>query len=269
MNSKKILTLGLAALFAGLASTASAAFVLIDDFNRADSDTLGNSALSSGGSPVAWAETGDPADHTISGNRLLSGGGFADLNLDLTGTGVSIAEGNTGTFFLQVTIVDDVARDESGAVGLGGRAGDNVADDMTSRLTVFDSGADSVGGELQAESGGSAQTATSGTTYNIWMVNDTSADTTDYYWSTGAGAATSIGSGLAYSGSNASSSTGIQSIVFEAFNDNDGAEVFYDNLYLDASGQNLANPVVIPEPSAFALMAGALGLGLVILRRRR
>jgi hypothetical protein len=42
--------------------------------------------------------------------------------------------------------------------------------------------------------------------------------------------------------------------------------VFFDNIYVDSSSSTLANPV--PEPSTYALLAGLLMLGLVMVRRR-
>ena len=255
MNSKKILTLGLAALFAGLVSTASAAFVLIDDFDRADSATVGN----------GWvADT----QYSIVDNSLRAQGNNGEA-YKLLDPGSQIANNTTGTFFFQIFVAGTPVVDESLSFGLsdlatpGGSTGD-----FEVQVSIADPGSTAVAGTTLFPNDGTNQTLAADTWYNVWAVADNTNDEVDWYLTTGTSAAVAAFS--TDSGFRNGTTDALQSVFSRTFGSNPAnSDVRFDNLYIDPTGQNLANPVVIPEPSTFALMAGVLGLGLVMLRRRR
>jgi len=111
--------------------------------------------------------------------------------------------------------------------------------------------------------------------YNVWLVVDnqagTGSDSYDVYVNQGTAAA-SVSDRIAtdYAFRNGGVSTALDTVTLFGANAGgsveSGREVFYDDLYVDISGANLAN--VIPEPSTMLMLcAGIATLGM--LRRKR
>ncbi len=108
-----------AAALAGLASTVSAQFILVDDFNRADSSTLGNGWTVSGSNVSI-----DDGTLLVSGNDTYA---YKGLGTE------AIANDTTGTFFFQVYIGGTF--DESLAFGLSDLASpQNTAGALETKL---------------------------------------------------------------------------------------------------------------------------------------
>lgn len=126
--------------------------------------------------------------------------------------------------------------------------------------------------ELAARDGGNATNVTisdeltGDTWHNVWMVLDDVTDTYDVYVSSGrdniATPTTSV-TGLEFRRTPAGA---IDTFYFFNFQSGDlETEMYVDNIYLDASAENLSNP--IPEPASLALVGA--GAALMMFRRKR
>lgn len=122
--------------------------------------------------------------------------------------------------------------------------------------------ATSFGGYQAADT--SAQT---GVWYDVWMVINNAADTYQVYYSENGGTQTlaSHGGGSTYT----LRQGGAEAIngFMAATSSPAGTISYFDDIYLDTSGENLFIPVAVPEPATTSLGAIAASFGL--LRRRR
>jgi len=270
IRNSALITLGLV----GLMTAAQAQFVLLDDF---ESYTTGSAI----GGAANWTSTleGGP-DHTVAsetGNQYLSLSGANNTHSVFNNGSTLLADGATGTFFFRM---------QTGTAGSHGGVGVSARDALQSGWS--DAGAivrlgDRIDQRPQNVNNLFAYNENSGTSgtydaygtltvdvwYNVWIVLDNDADRQyDFYIQRDGDATystqTQIGTGLGYR-DDANTVTGSIESVF-ARTGITNTETFFDDLYFDGSGQNLVNAV--PEPSAFALLAGLLGLSVAAVRRR-
>ena len=241
------------------ATSANAAFVVIDDF---ESHTLGTAPTSANG----WVESGTQAvtSGLIIADPDDAGNQVAELTArnsgyDIALGGNSIADSTTGTVFFRVQTT-------TGSEFFAYATREDVP--TTGWWDKDDAGAGNDGSITQPRYNAGATVAQSdGTWYNFWAVANNTADTFDLYRSTGTdgqGDASfiTIDTGVAFGGSG----TGALDHFFFA-GDGGLATAMIDDIYVDNSGVNLANPTIIPEPSSAALL-GLGGLALILRRRK-
>ncbi len=270
IRNSALITLG----FVGSMTAAQAQFVLLDDF---ESYTAGSSI----GAAANWTSTvpAGRSDHTVgteTGNQYLSTASNApgatydgDVHSVFNNGSTLLADAATGTFFFRAQIgtggahagvgmgitdaLDAGWNDAAGIVRLGNRT-----DGATSNRTNFYGYNASTYDNLNVP-------AAVDEWYNVWVVLDNAADTYDVHMQRDGDATvatqTLVGDDLVFRNTTAAAT--IESIFIRAARDNTFAA--FDDLHF-AQGSNLANPV--PEPSAFALLAGLLGLSVAAVRRR-
>jgi len=276
---------GFAALSVGLICStqmASAAFVLVDNF---DSYTAGTPIDGQGPwlSPNAPNNTVE-VDPENASNRVLS---TATIDLDDTNNdaevfaAVSLPEGNTGTFFGRYYAT---STDTNVAFGLsfedpntlpapGGPIGfvslNTVNFVFDGVLATFDDDSNSV--NTLANGGNEADNV--GAWYNFWMVIDNGADTVQTYIQSDDDpdfASQVLLSSSGTGGFRVPTTDDLVSLVFRAdvTSGANGANqtVLFDDIWFDAAGANLVNP--IPEPGTLALGL-IFGLAGVVARRHQ
>ena len=243
----------------GLAGTAPASFVLIDDYESYLSGANGTTATPAWtqGWPAGGANAGTTTVGADAGSgqaiHYAHGGSGGQINYSSVGT--VAAEGTTGTIFFQ-SYLDATGSDTLfafGRSGLGAYGDLGVLFRVPSDLIV------------EVYNGGYANTTTTiaaDTLYNFWVVIDNAVNTTSLYFSAGGFGETPalIQSGFAFRNSTAGD------INTFYLGTNSGSVGFIDNIYIDSTGANLTNPLPVPEPS-IALLGGLDMLGLI--RRRR
>lgn len=99
--------------------------------------------------------------------------------------------------------------------------------------------------------------------YNVWLVLNHDAQTTDVYFNTGFDDATAGGTS-SFSGAAFRRSAGNDLVSFFVRNNEADTTGYVDDIYLDSTGQNLVNP--IPEPAP--VMLGLIGMAGILRRRR-
>ncbi len=241
------------------AHQAFSALALVENF---DDIALGDLTNDS-----AWTATTavdvvvDPAGGT---NRVVQQGGSGVQQAYLTLAGGGIAQGATGTLFFRMRF----ANPGNTNIGLSDLGSPGAYSDYESQL----SRASDQGGDLRARDGGSFRNLSGGgnpannvdTWYNVWMVVNNSADTTQIYVQSDDDADFSTQTELTGSEilnfRNGTASNGLQTLYLRG----DFGDAFYDDFYIDGSATTLTNPV--PEPSIAIL--GLLG-AVVLLRRKR
>jgi len=269
MNRNLLLPAASALLFGIGASYAD--FVLVDDFNRADSTTIGTSAIgnvwqkSNGGDEgPGWAQIMNNA-LVVSYDTGDGTGANPGLTLDLdSATTNDIGPSGNGTFFLRFRQTNDTADPWNLSVGL------SDLDALTSpAFANFEaqaslrSQADTTLPAIRPRNGVDTN-LTAGTWYNLWIVADVANDTADYWISTGTDNATlQVGNDLAFRNGSASE---LVSFLLVGSND-DSDTIEFDDLYYDDSGANLL--YAVPEPSSLILASVSLGVVMILRRRIR
>ena len=244
------------------AGTASAQFSTIDDFEGfSDGDSIpDNSADWAGDSGVSAAE--DPQDPS---NTVFQ---FPNPSLDARNATVSdLSNGDTATMFFQFRI-DDQANLDGLNVSFGAAGGGNTFDDLNAALSISN--------DIRYFDGSGFGTAVAngdvalGTTYSTWLVLTQGSGgngSYDLYLEEGrtASRGAAIASNITFHNDATSE---VDSFVLKAGGGQSNVDAtFLDNIYFDNTGDNAVNPV--PEPSAYALVAGVVALlGLAVQRRR-
>jgi hypothetical protein len=253
-----VLSLSLGTLGSG---TVSAAWSLIDDFSRPNSTSVGGGWFES-----EWDGSGSL---DLSGNqprleidnntlKLTNPVYTGSPSAGFTSLGEGIANGTTGTLFFQLTATDANAQVHNMQFGLSDLAVPSATggDDFSTALALYGSAPN-----LLLHSGGWFTVAQydSGTLYNHWLVANNDTDTWDLYRRSASGDATPadlLGSSMAF---RADFDLPLITFIVSLFGENTGNDqVNIDNIYLDASGQNLNVPWM-PSPTTFEWQKDGLG----------
>lgn len=267
-----ILLIVVGGIFSPLPRVARAEFVLLDNFG---SGTLGGGLNTSN---PGWSTTAVytvATDPTNPANKVAAAVQAAAANNQTAvlpfGAGNVIANGTTGTVFFRMMRGPTAATNFLGYVNSGTTA------DFAQRR----SGIGSNGGATQPmvmRGGSNTNVVTSGFTnlsqdswYRYWVVMDNAADTFTIYsqregssplpqtlLSNAAGSTQTFISGT---------TSALQSLFFAQTSTGGNMDFYFDDIYIDPTGSNLAMPpVVVPEPSAVLLgcvgLAGLAGGGL-------
>jgi hypothetical protein len=190
--------------------------------------------------------------------------------------GNSIADGTTGTVFFQMYVPDQVSniQDTSHWLGTSAAAAPGAFGPNNTYVGTFDE-VDNSTVNFLARDGNTGSTDLDDFSvdqwYNVWMVIDNSANTYDVYVNQGTSAAVAgdlVANDLDFRTNTTADGDQITVSLFGATTGSvvAGRTVFFDNIYVDSNSSTLANPV--PEPSTYALIAGFLTLGAVLIRRR-
>lgn len=274
-----------------------AAFIAVDNFESFTGSGAGGalasgdggwSFLLSGGTDTTdWRIAGDPAGGA---NKVLQLGGEFDRTLAKTIPGGSnIAAGATGTLFFRfrladfttgngpsvgVGLADSVVTGQPGnaaswvnvnAVTGGGSAGSAPNTNTITAITT-------TGG---AAGGGTQNTVSSvlavSTWYSMWLVTNHTADTYEVYIQGGTAypSQTLLSFGAQTTMQFRQTPIGTLDRVFLRPNNANAPATdieFFDDIYADTSGVNLANPV--PEPSGCILILFGSAASIVAAKRR-
>jgi len=218
-----------------------------------------------------WTSTANPlnvvaVDPTDASNQVLSP---AESGGESTAyAGITLAAGDTGTLFGRFY---STGADTNVAFGLSSNAAPTIFNDLQAFYFVFDA-------EVRGFTPGGALTDSDpvvdnvGAWYNFWLVVDNTAGTgtTQLHIQSdddgGFATQTSVSGPIPL---HENLGLDLASLIIRADASGSGSgnneTVLFDDLYFDAAGINLANPI-IPEPSSLAL---GLIFGLAGLARRR
>ncbi|MEN1678288.1 MAG: hypothetical protein AAGJ46_01750 [Planctomycetota bacterium] len=247
-------------------ATCSAAFTSISDFESLTPGALGSqggwtSELSATSVYTVTADPDNPSNQVLRATGTSAAQGAPnDGNAYISLGSNSIADGTTGTVFFRMRTSDlsdlvfgasDLAApftwsSYEGYMVMGAVAGNNA-------FRVRNGGAFS--GNLLGYSGDEW--------YNVWLVLDHTADSTSLYVSQGADPAALLGSGGFRTGNEPDTDLVSLNLRMGAAHNNNNARGYLDDIYVDNSGVNLANPV-IPEPSSvvMAFLVAVFGMGV-------
>ena len=245
-----------------LAATSQGAFVAVETF---DALTDGNINGQNGWSTIAGtnhvvADPDDPTNKVLSITGNTGGGAFK---------GISIPQGTTATVFFRYRI----AGKQNHSVGLS---------DVTTPTTDFghyEAQLNNItsSGQTRIRDAGNFDnvlpTFADNTWYNIWIVVDNTADTSQWHANAIAGAGTNAsellaaGAQTAFIFRNGVANNNLVNFLLRTNTSDNGhtGSLMIDDIYIDNSGSNLTNP--IPEPATLALTAA--GGALLLFRRRK
>lgn len=258
---------------AGFVAPASAAFVLVDDF---DTYSAGQTTVVTGG--VWHAEfsdpIGNPADHTGNSNIVVAGAGNAletlggapwrGSEMDLTGSDAALLVGETQTFFWQVYADSTSGTGYDFMMGLAPTIDDIDITDAWRDFSVMpfvNNGATTPFINAEAPTSPWWAPMEADTWTNVWLVvnNDAVDPSFDLYYSTGTDAPVLVAGDANWR--NHAVGLDLNAIGFMAAGGG-GSRLLVDNIYY-ADGEDLTNPV--PEPASLAMVGLA---GLTLIRRR-
>jgi hypothetical protein len=253
-----LLALGLLSLLQ--ISSANAGWTLVDDFNRADSSTLGTAANSQ-----SWTDSTGVAG--VSGNvaQVTNDGGAIAVNM-----GNTIANDTTGTTFFQFRYTNTLEFKMGFLHYSGGISNPNRA---TTIVAEWDAPSSEIarGAYGGGDPGTNSVALTQNTWYSVWMVANNTTDQVTYYLSTGtsdASTANLFTTNISGDFRNTISGT-IDLFGFDPFSGYaNGALVEIDNIYVDNTGENLSLPVTEhtdggggtpdPDPEGLVLEPGVV-----------
>jgi hypothetical protein len=249
-------------------------FSVIDVFNGlAAGDAITDGLWTGSNTDIVFGT--DP----ISGAPAMVGGGpqnGGDNSASFDLGSLAIPDGgagstNVGTLFFQFSLED---ADESGALeGLDialGLSDTPLGNSFSDQGGYFINNA----ANLQARNEGGAPnqptvgTGVVDTLYSVWMVFSDApgaSDTYDVYIEGGAFLTQTLIADDFGMRNDAADGESIDTLHLFNFNDSPD-NIYYSNLFIDNTGENLTNPV--PEPSAYAAIFGAIALAAGIIRRR-
>ena len=282
----KILSRFLCVTALGCISSASAQFALFDNF---DTYTPGASLIGQGPVGNVWNQTIGVATSVTGQVVQASGGGLATFvgptpavaaYRNLGPLGLTLANAtSSSTVFWQFVV---------GSIAIANNWNFVVTDvnpTDTAGTSEVQFNYDSTAGNFRARNGGAfVNLSTGGTpatdipvvagvTYNVWFQINNSADTYQVFMqSDGVPSLTSRTQVLGTNGvstfgfRNGAAANDLVNVNFGSGNGQPNTTMF-DNIYVDPTGFNAANPALVPEPSTFALIG--LGSGLLLLFSRR
>ncbi|QDU88894.1 hypothetical protein Pla175_22780 [Pirellulimonas nuda] len=247
-----------------VAGSAHGAWTLLDDFDSLALGAVGgqgNWTTTTGTGNAAYNVAVDPDDAS---NQALLATGFNENGYIPLGAN-SIAEGATGTVFLRMR-TSDLSDLVFGSSDVAAPAGFG---DYEGYMVMGVNGNPAVNTWKVRSGGGFSNFGpyTADEWYNVWLVLDNAADTNSLYISQGSDAALLLGSGAFRNGT--TDPLVSLNIRMGASHNNNNAQGYLDDIYIDPSGVNLGNPVApVPEPATITVaLATLLGLSGVLRRR--
>lgn len=246
-----------------------AEFIKIDDF---ESYALGDiNGQSDGSGTWTAASIQQVALEPNSTNQVLDSTASADeTNSFNDDPNLTIADGTTGTLFFRIQRGTDVVGHI--VYGLSDVATPGAWGDYEAGLGDRSSGNGFNGGSLDVRDAGTYRTLSeigANEWINLWMVIDNGADTVQVYAQSDTTFPTQTllddDSGTTTFAFRNGTADPLTTFLLRT-GTNHGSPYLLDDIYLDASGANLANP--IPEPTSFVLFILALG-GLTAAGFRR
>ena len=268
------------ALSLSLLSPASAAYVLVQDFEGgtlgAPVDTVPGVYGNNNSSSLVVAGLDGQAG-SINGAAAT---GFASSETGIAG--LNIADNSSGTVFFQMSLpTTNTSNDPDVNIGLleSGNPTPNVFN-SDYRFQIRSDGTNPVlrsGNNMALNGAGGGEVILQpGLTYDVFAFVDSTADVMDLYIASEddslyAGAPTLVGSSV-FSNPNFFGTAGgdVGTLSFQGFNNSATVSLLVDNVFADNTGLNLASPVAataVPEPGSALL--GLAAIGGIAARRRR
>ena len=262
--------LACAAASAATALPASAAYVLVDDFEDL---TVGNTLKATNGydgnsnstSVTVIADT-DGGDQAI---NVTGPQGETNIGKDLPFGGVE--DGTTGTLFLQMRVSEATTTDQNFVFSLGNSTS-FFGNALAFKLRANTPGDPTRVSLENAEGVAGGVGVLPGVTYDVYAVIDNPAGpdgSLDLYLQSDAdptfASLTQVYAADDFTKPFGGSPANTADITRFAFNKFNGSNLVVDNVYYDDAGVNLTNP--IPEPGTLGLAAA--GLAAFALRRRK
>jgi len=274
------------------ASHAQADFTLIDNF---ESYGTGGPIHGQGawqaertGDPVSAGVTVDPlnpTNHVMNiGDGGFVGGRLGHRETINTDSALTISQGSTATLFFRLACNTSEIDLSVGMTDVANPISDVIFNSFTqfeSQLAIaFAPGFDKLG--VRDVNGLKVLTTNVQPLewYNVWMVIDNLADTTQIYLQGGAFAASTLldsGGQTSFAFRNGIAGNDLVTFFIATGRNTENlppnpteniGPVYFDDLYIDTTGVNLANPV--PEPGSIVLgLLGASTLVITAFRRRR
>ena len=245
MKTRTTSTLIAIAAFAALPWQAQAAFTNVEDFNARTVGALGgqNGWVVTTGDTTTSTVVVDP-DNPI--NKILKHTGGNDASKVLP---APIPDAAVGTLFYRVRLIST-----SNDVSAG------LSDENPPSLTNFGTFEvqPNYSGSFRARDGGTNRTVftmVAGAWYKLWVVADTTADTYRLYIQSDGDATYATQTELVSSDGtwnfrNAAAANPLQAFVIMSNSSN--TNLYFDDLYVDTAGSNLADPTYVANPDTDA-----------------
>lgn len=213
-------------------------------------------------------------DPTNAGNKVMSvamgaaGRAAAEISLGSN----EILNGQSGTLFFRIR------QDGLGPINLSPGLSDMEASsgfDFSDLESYFRSTSNVSGAPFQARDAGDFDTLQDGdggpvlafdadTWINVWIFSDNNADTTQFYFDFGSGIVQGFNGAQTDFAFRNGTGDALQTFLVTTGNDTGtGGLAYVDDIYI-ASGLDLSNPTVVPEPSTWSLVT----IGILAFARR-
>jgi hypothetical protein len=249
--------LALSATLSLASVNAEAAFVLIDDFESyADGAINGLGGwVTTTGTPSVMADPDDATNQTLRVNGSTQG---VYKNIP------NIVDGTTGTLFYQIRINGSNYNLGHGLADVAAPTiGQNTAFEV--RVSHQPSASLQVDDSNVLEQFSPSVTLAANTWYSLWLVANNTTDTFRVFIQGGSYATQTELTGADEFGFKNGTTDPLQTFLVIANSSNVNA-VYFDNLYIDTTGENLSNP--IPEPATATTVLGIAALAALGRRRR-